>query len=112
MALRTFTDQTGREWRVWDTRPETRDDERRFAENARIAGEGSGREDLRQRLPYSEGLEHGWLTFECDDAKRRLSPIPDGWAGASDEALRGWCAEAHPVTRRLGTPGFPDPTRA
>ena len=117
MPLRTFTDETGREWRVWDTRPESRADERRFAENARVVADAptdgsTGRSELRQRLSYSEGLEHGWLTFESGDAKRRLSPIPDGWSGAPDDALRRWCSEAHAVTRRLGTPGFPDPTRA
>ncbi len=117
MALRTFIDGTGQEWRVWDTRPESIIDEQRFAENARIAGDAERRDreaeapvERRARLPYSRGLEHGWLTFESGALKRRLSPIPDAWDTAPDDALRRWCGDAHPVSRRLGTPGFPDPT--
>jgi hypothetical protein len=57
MAMREFTDRHGREWRVWDTLPQT---------------QSVGSFPVRHPT--------GWLTFECEDEKRRLSPIPDGWS--------------------------------
>jgi hypothetical protein len=31
--------------------------------------------------------QQGWLSFDSGTDKRRLSPIPDGWQGLSDEEL-------------------------
>jgi hypothetical protein len=74
MALREFMDGRGKSWRVWDTRPRG----------------GTVREDYRD----------GWLTFEQGVARRRLVPIPDGWAELSDEALRELCVAARPERSR------------
>ena len=52
----------------------------------------------RVRLP--EPFESGWLAFESFGEKRRLSPIPEGWASGSDDDLRQLCRAAHVVPHR------------
>ena len=68
MALREFADRGGRVWRVWDTVPVSR----------------TLRPDFLS----------GWLTFEHGNIRRRLAPIPDGWAGLPDVELRRLCGRA------------------
>lgn len=68
MALRIFQDGEGMIWRVWDVVPHY--------------SRGSA-----ERLLSSE-MGHGWLCFESRDGrKKRLVPIPDGWAEVDDAAL-------------------------
>ena len=57
MALRTFTDEVGVEWRVWDCTSD---------------------------LP---GLLGGFLCFESSAEKRRLCPIPSDWETCPPERL-------------------------
>lgn len=67
MAHRTYTDPHGTAWEVWDTVP-----------------------DASRRMVQPDYAE-GWLTFQCEREKRRLVPIPAGWADLSAgelEALR------------------------
>ena len=73
MALRTFTDRNGTEWRVWDITP--------------------GKE-------VRHSLAGGWLTFESEAAKRRLAPIPLYWVHAEDAELERLLADAKDVSRR------------
>jgi len=85
MAYREFTDESGVAWRVWDTRPHS-------AANVRSQYAG------------------GWLSFECEGERRRLGPIPDDWAQASDEELWSWVALAVPTrSGSLGGPSAPAP---
>jgi hypothetical protein len=71
MALREFTDPSGRHWRVWDTYP-----------------------DKPQLV--RPGYENGWLSFETDGGeKRRLAPFPADWHGLDDAALTGLIQAAH-----------------
>jgi len=63
MALRKFSDDAGVAWIVWETRPS------------------------RPRQVNFQ-LQRGWLTFESALGRRRVIPIPRGWAGFSDERLR------------------------
>ncbi|MDB4951427.1 MAG: hypothetical protein JWM27_4076 [Gemmatimonadetes bacterium] len=72
MALRTVNDAEGTLWRVWDVIPATR---------------------------QVTGLEDGWLCFECDHAKRRLTPIPQRWEERTDEELQMYLRAAQVVTR-------------
>lgn len=72
MAHRSFRDERGREWQVWDVRP-TAD------------------------IVIRPELRGGWLAFESGDEKRRLAPVPDGWETASDAELLALLARA---TRR------------
>jgi hypothetical protein len=40
------------------------------------------------------GLEQGWLCFESESEKRRLTPIPPDWDKGSDEELAALCSRA------------------
>lgn len=79
MALRTFRDSRGHGWRVWNVVPQY--------ENRS--------EDL-----LTPGLAGGWLCFENDSEKRRLSPIPEAWDRAEPDELERYCSQATPVPRR------------
>lgn len=106
MPYRTFVDSVGSEWQVWDIVP--RHSERRSGglperrltdvevpfpnrrrENRRIA------ETRRAVLRGTYAL--GWLCFETDREKRRLSPIPGDWTACSDERLEGYLRAAERV---------------
>ena len=58
MAYRDFTDEEGRAWVAWDTRPQ----------NQRV---------------IAPGFEDGWLSFLSGEERHRLVPIPDGWVDES-----------------------------
>jgi hypothetical protein len=72
MGYREFVDASGTEWRAWETRPRT-------GANVRRA------------------LAAGWLSFENEDERRRLTPVPRGWDGGSEDDLRVWLGRAKPV---------------
>ena len=74
MPLREFTDEKGHVWRVWDTVPAST--------------------TLRAEFV------HGWLTFEQGMRRRRLAPIPPGWATLGDGELRRLCEQAVPEQPR------------
>ena len=80
MALREFSDEAGREWRVWDVRTEN-------IHPATLA------ED------YMRDYIDGWLAFEAIDgeAKCRLSPIPLKWESAGRDQLAVWLRRAEAV---------------
>lgn len=80
MALRSFTDSRGEGWRVWNVIPQY--------------------DAARDEDTLTPGLQGGWLCFEREGQKRRLSPIPDGWESAGPDVLEHYCAEATPVARR------------
>lgn len=88
MALRNFTDSQGLGWRVWNVVPQY--------------------DTARDEDTLTPGLQGGWLCFERDGEKRRLSPIPGGWEEAGFDALEEFCRQAAPVARRqtegVGTP--------
>jgi hypothetical protein len=82
MALRTYTDADGHEWRVWPVTPST--------------GAGTlGR-------PY----QGGWLCFERMDGsdRRRLSltQVPPAWEGFPDDRLAMLCRSAESAGPRRG----------
>lgn len=77
----TFTADDGAVWTVRAVRP------------ARVTAS-------RTRLPGD--FEHGWLAFENGEAKRRLSPIPDGWEELDEAGLRELCRQATPAPGRRG----------
>jgi hypothetical protein len=111
MALRNFKDSRGAEWRVWDVTPhdawsgERRARERRVAQSASYTGPERRRaRERRVRTPglLTPGLEGGWLCFEAEADKRRLTPVPPRWDEAPDAELEGLLQRASPVTRRSG----------
>ena len=76
MALREFVDVEGRKWRVWETVP------------ARGVGLGE--------------FGKGWLTFDNGSERRRLAPVPDGWAEFTSERLALLVRLARPSPGRGG----------
>jgi hypothetical protein len=72
MGLREFDDANGKRWRVWDTVP------------ART--EGLGNE-----------FRAGWLTFDNGLERRRLAPVPQGWAIMPPDRLLLLLRVAHPA---------------
>ena len=132
MALREFTDADQRLWQVWDTVPKSAEEDEVFARNAQILAEaerrrrqgdaavrgGTSESDDERRLSrplaevaasalrrFSEGREHGWLTFMSGDEKRRLSPIPERWEELDDTGLAALLARGERVEQRIPAPG-------
>ena len=77
--MRTFADSTGTEWTVYEVKRQ---------------GEAAER---RSYLPDEFG--DGWLCFESDFTKRRLTPIPVRWREFSDTQLVGLLDRAQAVNR-------------
>jgi hypothetical protein len=104
-----YNDSTGTEWQVWDIVPriherrnvETADRrveiipiafaDRRRVENARRSKSGIRRGYLRG------SFAHGWLCFESQHEKRRLSPIPNDWTSCDDDRLEAYSRSAERV---------------
>lgn len=81
MAVREFTDSSGREWRAWDIKPE-------------------------EIHPVTKGEDYladcyvtGWVVFETKtgDEKRRLCPWPIKWMDETERGLRRLLAMADVV---------------
>jgi hypothetical protein len=77
MPYREFRDEQGREWRAWDTVPQ-------------------------QRNAVAPEFAEGWLCFESQEEKRRLTRVPDGWDGVPEERLRHLLRMADHVNPILG----------
>ena len=93
MALRSFADDNGAIWQVWDVLPSQPElIERRKNIVARLGG------DERRAGP---ALAEGWLAFESERGRRRLAPIPSGWENATDDQLKEWCTQARNAARRI-----------
>jgi hypothetical protein len=106
MPLREFTDADHRTWQVWDTVPKSASEDQYVVQNARMlrdAARGEGRASpANAPARFTDGREHGWLTFMCDDEKRRLSPIPEHWSDLSEDDLSRLLARAERVARTTG----------
>ena len=89
MALRSFTDSQGLGWRVWNVVPQY--------------------DAARDEDTLTPGLQGGWLCFEREGHKRRLSPIPEGWETAGADDLERYCAQAVAVARRQGAGAAAEP---
>jgi hypothetical protein len=59
-----------------------------------------------------EQFGNGWLCFESSTAKRRLTPIPSGWARMSDADLLGLLKQAQPVVRSRPAAATQEESRA
>jgi hypothetical protein len=104
VSLREFTSTAGVVWQVWDTVPGTPHEAELFAQNAQLllaaeqrAGTSDGGPASAGAPRFTPGREGGWLTFLSETEKRRLSPIPDGWATATERELTDWLQRADPV---------------
>lgn len=88
MALREFRDSNGIDWKVWDTVPE-----RMHASPASDRGLGE--------------LRAGWITFSSMLGRRRLAPVPTGWATMPAAELERLCDLATPTRRQPGEADTP-----
>jgi hypothetical protein len=97
VAYREFRDSQGKTWEVWEVRPAAI--ERRQADDRRRYPREFS--DRRSTIPFRllGGMKDGWLTFQSGNERRRLSPIPEGWAALSDATLRELAAKAELVAR-------------
>jgi hypothetical protein len=88
-AMRTFHDTSGAEWTVFEVR----------------------REPGRDIGYLPQGFNRGWLCFECAGAKRRLTPVPEGWARMQHPELEALLERAAPVRRSAAVEDVRDSMR-
>ena len=81
--LRQFTDANGMTWRVWDVWP-----------SIRPGAAGTTRSESYAGAFPAMSFGDGWLCFECDREKRRLSPIPPEWETCEECVLEDLCRKA------------------
>jgi len=79
--MRTVRDEKGRDWRIWHVQPQSA--------------------VLIQNSPEMGG---GWLCFESDSGKRRLTRPPEHWATMTDQELLKLMEQASEA-RRVGALG-------
>lgn len=77
--MRTITDAAGTQWTVFEVK--------------RQGAPG----DRWTYLPAEYG--NGWLCFESNSSKRRLTPVPPRWREANDAELLQLLGEAQTVNR-------------
>ena len=77
--MRTFTDQAGTSWDVFEVYP------------------GSDGRTV-SRVPAA--FRHGWLCFQSMGERRRFAPIPSGWTGWDNDALISALHATHGIPRR------------
>ena len=82
MAHREFVDEMGTPWEAWDVHPTLA--------------------EIRRAPAMHRMFSEGWLVFESEADRRRVTPIPPEWCSASDVSLRELLGTATPVaaTRR------------
>lgn len=107
---RTFRDDAARLWNAWDVHPtwgERRAHERRLKSGAPPPARSSDRRLAHRRrttgirIALPPRLASGWIAFECGDERRRVAPIPAGWAEVSEDLLRAlWATAEHLPPRR------------
>lgn len=104
MAHREFVDAHGVRWQVWQVTPSSADRRESPDRRADARGRNERRKRRELRVRMEPGFAQGWLVFESAHEKRRLHPIPDGWASRRDDELAALLADAVPApnaTRRL-----------
>jgi hypothetical protein len=77
--MRTITDAAGTQWTVFEVKRQ------------------GGSSDKWSYLPEEYG--DGWLCFESDVSKRRLTPVPPNWRSLSDPDLVRLLGQAQLVNR-------------
>ena len=111
MPLRSFMDEEGVEWTVWDVHPALPDrrsgaDRRASAAPDPVIERRRESTDRRRRVGsrwsgLPTALLSGWLVFSAGSSQqRRLMPIPDRWESVDERELKQLCERAVPVVRR------------
>lgn len=76
--MRTVTDATGTQWTIFEVKRQ-------------------GSSEKWSYLPEEYG--DGWLCFESDASKKRLTPVPSNWRVLSDTELVRLLGQAQAVNR-------------
>ena len=103
MGLRTFEDEQGNQWQVWDVHPTTV--ERRMNAPEGFPESVDRRQTNQARFNLPPSLREGWLAFQHGDDSRRLSPIPPNWESTDDNRLLELLRSATPAPRRMRSLG-------
>ena len=109
MPYRTFFDSAGTEWQVWDIVPQLteRRAEKDNARERRVAITpiqfADRRREVRrlvetQRAVLRGSYALGWLCFQSDKGKRRLTPIPGDWTTCGEDRLEKYNRQAERVS--------------
>jgi hypothetical protein len=77
MPHRSFHDDTGRAWDVWEVVSTAV--ERRVTQSATRPPKVERRKVREARVVVPDRLQKGWLAFQCGWERRRLAPIPGDW---------------------------------
>jgi hypothetical protein len=113
MPQRVFRTAAGVEWHVWSVIPGSAlVEERRHGYDRRspdpvirYKGEERRTQADRRRGAALPGMPGGWLVFESDGERRRLTPIPPAWEARPESDLERLCARATPVAKNPGAGG-------
>lgn len=97
MAHRTFRDELGREWDVWEVVPTAV--ERRMAKPASRPPVAERRKVQETRVVVPDTLQRGWLAFQSGKERRRLAPIPPDWEELTGSELIDLLNQADRRTR-------------
>lgn len=90
---RSFLDQHGVRWHVWEVYPTSTDRRASEQPESRILSEADEAQLMDRRFPFERRgaidpeLAGGWLAFESEIARRRYAPIPRGWTGLPSREL-------------------------
>ena len=93
MAHRSFRDEGGREWDVWEVVPTAV--ERRVAAAVTRPAPVERRKVKETRVVVPDRLQKGWLAFQSGRERRRLAPIPSDWADMT--ATNWWSCCTRPT---------------
>src|SRR4051794_3435418 len=92
MSHREVTDADGVRWELWEVQPTLIEKREEAADPPATTGE---RRHVRSnRMRVSPEMREGWLAIRSENERRRIAPIPDGWAELSDEELLAFVARA------------------
>lgn len=83
MPHRKITDGAKRTWDVWEVIPSSVAE--KVEERRRQARTSPPPQAPPIRVPQK--LEQGWLAFQCEAERRRITPIPVNWSTMSDAEL-------------------------
>ena len=103
MSLRTFTDSAGQQWEAYDVVPRSEERRRydRRSGEIKVDQVVEERRDADRRVTVGRSdhmtSKAGWLCFESNEERRRLTPIPEDWTRCDDAKLEAYCREAKPA---------------
>jgi hypothetical protein len=89
MAHREYQGPDGRKWVVWSVLPEYAERRGLTPSSAQPAVEPVAERRVRDefRVTLAGKFSQGWLAFETEGEKWRLSPFPKHWLNMSDPEL-------------------------